>query len=128
MLQVFTSTIDYPGIHRLDVTRRSGMHAFAPSPGLIRAASRKIGGNMTWEQYVQAYTAEMRASFKANRADWDALLARKHVVLVCYCQEPRRCHRSILAGILGKCGARVFREISEWDETVEESIATIGNE
>jgi uncharacterized protein YeaO (DUF488 family) len=122
MLQVFTSTIDYPGTHRLNVTRKSGMLAFAPSPSLIRAASRKLGGNMTWEDYVLAYTEEMRASFRSNRSDWETLLGCKRVVLVCYCLDPRRCHRSILAGILGKCGAKVFGEISEWDETTEDAV------
>jgi hypothetical protein len=64
-----------------------------------------------WERYVPAYTAEMRESYRANRPAWDALLGRERAVLVCYCTDPARCHRALLAGILGKLGADVRGEV-----------------
>jgi len=56
------------------------------------------------------YTAEMRASYRERRLTWDALLAHAEVTLVCYCNDPAHCHRTLLAGILGKLGADVRGE------------------
>jgi hypothetical protein len=58
-----------------------------------------------WAVYQPAYRLEMRTSYKANRAAWDQLLARRRVVLVCYCTDEKRCHRRLLAGYLAKLGA-----------------------
>jgi hypothetical protein len=59
-----------------------------------------------WERYVVGYLAEMRASYRANRPAWDALLAREVVTLCCYCTDPEHCHRTLLArDILPKLGA-----------------------
>ena len=110
----------------LDVTRttanrehRAGLPSpgapFAPSWSILNPAlaARKAGAlELHWPVYVEAYRAEMRASYRANRAAWDAFLARDRATIVCMC--PRRepgagqhhtCHRAILASILVKCGA-----------------------
>ena len=65
---------------------------------------------MTWALYSAAYASEMRESYRTQRATWDALLARESVTLVCYCTDPARCHRTLLAGILAKLGATVVGE------------------
>lgn len=49
--------------------------------------------------------------FAADVRSPDPSLARSRVVLVCYCTDPTRCHRSLLAGILGKLGADVRGEL-----------------
>lgn len=67
--------------------------------------------NEAWAAYVPAYTNEMRASYRANRPSWEILLARRRVVLVCYCVDPARCHRTLLADILDKRGADVRGEL-----------------
>lgn len=64
-----------------------------------------------WAAYVHAYTDEMRASYRVRRSAWEKLLARPRVVLVCYCVDSARCHRTVLAGILGKLGADVRGEL-----------------
>ena len=67
-----------------------------------------------WNDYVLAYTDEMRDSYRRRRAAWDALLERPRVVAVCYCAvTPARpwCHRRVLAGILAKLGATDRGEI-----------------
>ena len=64
-----------------------------------------------WAVYVPAYVEEMRQSYRAHRDAWDALLARPRVVLCCYCVDPARCHRALLADILGKLGADVRGEL-----------------
>lgn len=64
-----------------------------------------------WEAYAPAYRAEMLESYRRRRAEWEALLARPRVVLVCFCTNPERCHRTLLAGFLGKLGADVRGEL-----------------
>lgn len=128
-LRVFTARLTYVGPDRLDITRagadayrkRTGLTwegaAFAPSweimLPLVRMRRELRGTGYlaheivapAWKLYVPAYTAEMRASYRRNRAAWDALLARDAVTLVCFCVDGTQCHRRILAEILAKCGA-----------------------
>ncbi len=134
-LLVHTARMAYAGVDRLDVTRagadayrkRTGSmwegEPFAPSwtilrpaldalrpvkdlsPVLFRAATAPW-----WEDYVHAYTHEMRQSYRRHPEAWSAILARKSITLLCYCADPERCHRTILAGILAKLGASVRGE------------------
>lgn len=77
---------------------------------LAEEAARIVGE--AWAVYEPAYLAEMRVSYRENRAAWDALLARRRVVLVCYCPTRERCHRGLLAGrILPAFGATDHGEI-----------------
>ena len=122
---VYTARVTYAGADRLDVTRKSAGPEglpFAPlwailSPmleawkrwraALTAFADRVIEEGDLWSAYVHAYRHEMRASYKAHRAAWDALLARERVTLVCYCTDPLRCHRTLLArSFLTALGAR----------------------
>ena len=70
---------------------------------MTRAAEHIV--RATWALYVEAYTAEMRESYRTQRPAWTALLARESVTLVCYCTDTARCHRTVLASILAKLGA-----------------------
>lgn len=118
-LAIYTARISYPGPDRLDVTRKTagpdGL-PFAPSwkilGPMLKARKRENGpaGALLWPEYVVDYTTEMRRSYREHRAAWDALLARAEVTLVCYCNDPAHCHRTLLAGILGKLGATVHGE------------------
>jgi uncharacterized protein YeaO (DUF488 family) len=96
----------------LNITRMTGVDAFAPSWAILRPALALLkSGRMDangWADYEVRYTAEMRESYRDNRAPWDALLACESVTLLCYCAiTPARpwCHRRTLAGILAKLGA-----------------------
>lgn len=62
-------------------------------------------------EYVPLYIEEMRRSYVTQRAPWDRFLARQRVVLVCYCTDAERCHRRILAEILGSLGAADCGEV-----------------
>jgi uncharacterized protein YeaO (DUF488 family) len=112
-LRVYTARISYRGTDRLDITRKSaGVDgiAFAPSGRILwpMIALRRSAPSMVdsvWPDYVASYTAEMRASYRDRRSEWDALLERDEVTLVCYCQDHTRCHRTVLAEILVKLGA-----------------------
>ena len=91
---------------------------------LRRAADARE--EQAWVDLEPKYLAEMRVSFgmqeghkdfgalerlavqhgvKPDRAAWRALLARRRVVLACFCTNPERCHRRLLARILARCGA-----------------------
>ncbi|MFA5053196.1 MAG: DUF488 family protein [Parcubacteria group bacterium] len=119
MLQVYTAIVGYPGGDRLDVSLKTGDRVFAPSRDMAREAK---AGLLDWDGYVKAYLQHMRLSYKSNRPIWDLVLASPRVVLCCYCADPLRCHRSILAGIFVKLGARSCGEITEWDDTIESPI------
>jgi len=111
MTKVYTARVTYAGPDRLDVTRMSagpeGL-AFAPSWSILRPMlQRRREDYVTeaeWLAYADAYTAEMRDSYRGQRARWDALLERDEVTLVCYCMDARHCHRTVLAEILTKLG------------------------
>jgi hypothetical protein len=72
-----------------------------------------------WERYRPAFVAEMRSSYRDDRAAWDALLARDRVVLCCFCKYAHRCHRFLLrTEILPKLGAVDGGEIDEWGDPI----------
>jgi hypothetical protein len=124
-LVVWTARISSRDPDRFDVTRAGAWrwgqrsvdrrerdapgHPFAPSIGLLGKAKR---GEIAFAAYAPLYLAEMRKSYREHRAAWDALLARPRVVLACYEVDPRECHRSLLATILGNLGADVRGERS----------------
>lgn len=103
----------------LDITRQGAQrlqNAGKPAPGapfaptwlLLNLAHR---GHIDWEEYRRRYTAEMRDSYRDLRPAWDALLAQPRAVLACVCVEADRCHRSVLADILGQLGATLGGEL-----------------
>lgn len=130
MTLVHTARVTYAGLDRLDITRKSGEAGlpFAPSWTILRPMLelRRAEGTMSvayaWPQYVADYTAEMRTSYREHRAAWDALLARDEVTLCCYCVDPQHCHRTVLAGILGKLGATVKGERERPDQWLREKL------
>jgi len=102
----------------LDVTRKSGGptgSAFAPSWRLLAPyLDKRRAGALTgadWAEYVERYTEEMRASYRAHPEAWAWLLSRPRIVLTCYCTDPERCHRRVLARILVRLGAEDGGEV-----------------
>lgn len=76
----------------------------------VRGAADRIE-DAAWAVYVLAYRAEMQESYRARRDVWAHMLAAPRRVLVCYCTDAARCHRTLLAGYLGKLGADVRGEL-----------------
>lgn len=117
-MNVWTSRIDMIGRDpdALDVTR-AGAKANPSGPGVPFAPSwdlllRGKRGELTPAAYGEAYTAEMRASWRRHGDAWRALLARERVVLCCYCADPAWCHRTVLArDVLSRCGATYCGEL-----------------
>lgn len=50
-----------------------------------------------WTTYVPLYLAEMDESERRHPDVWQRFRARERVVVVCYCADVMRCHRSLLA-------------------------------
>lgn len=114
--EVWTARVSSRDPDRFDITRGSGGaqgDPFAPSWAILRPAKRMLAEDTAagWAWYEPRYMAEMRTSYATNPADWATLLRRSRVVLVCYCTDSARCHRTLLAGILGKLGADVRGEV-----------------
>ena len=134
-LHVRTARIGAKGLtDALDITRKSATGdglAFAPSWSILRPAldARKTAQRLrevaagsevagwaqdeaamadaeAWAIYKLAFVVEMRQSYRAQRDAWDRLLALPSATLLCYCTDPKRCHRTLLgASILPKLGA-----------------------
>jgi hypothetical protein len=101
---VYTARIGYQGADALDVSRKSGNElglAFAPSWSILGPAlakRRDVGLSDTdWTAYVEAYTAEMRASYRDHGDRWNLVLLCAEVTVLCYCTDALRCHRTVLA-------------------------------
>jgi uncharacterized protein YeaO (DUF488 family) len=61
-----------------------------------------------WRKFVGRYRSEMNEA--ENRRVLQALAAlsrQTNFSVGCYCEDERRCHRSILRGILKKHGAKI---------------------
>ena len=132
MLNVWTAPLAYAGDDRLNVSRRNNSDqtglVFAPSETILSPmlALRGLHAGLrekevdrehlkaiwvnTWILYREAYTHEMRRSFREHKQVWMDLLARKAVTLCCFCPMPAYCHRTVLAKILGTMKARVCGE------------------
>lgn len=102
-LEVWTARISTKDPDRYDVSRKTGDGTFAPSWILLKAYLdiKRSGRDQTeeeWVNYCRRYLREMARSSKIN--DWSPLLTKSRVVLTCYCTDPSRCHRRVLAIIL----------------------------
>ena len=78
----------------------------SPSAELIRSAV--IDDDRGWRTFERRFTTELRQPDKARVLD--ALAALSHTAdfsVGCYCEEERRCHRSVLRRELEKRGARI---------------------
>lgn len=109
--------VGYTAWDGIDITRGSGTpfgQVFAPSRGLLNAANSAKnackGDEARLDEVFQWYRVyfldEMRASYRASRRTWDALLRRPEATILCYCGTVTRCHRTIIAAeILPRLGA-----------------------
>lgn len=114
MLSVYTARITYKGEDSLDISRKGNDPfgvIFAPTAALVYTyvQLRRVNKGLAsqkYEAYTRSYLAEMRQSYRDNRAQWDKLLSWPSVTLLCYCTAPLECHRNILgATILPTLGA-----------------------
>jgi len=109
MLKVYTGCIKNYTPYNFDVTRKSGHLVFAPTWEIINDYK---DGYITKEDYTRQYIAMLIESYENYREEWEELLQRDLVVLVCYCKHHISfCHRYILAKFLKVLGAEYLGEI-----------------
>ena len=79
----------------------------APSEALVEAA-RRASDDPAWRAFVRRYRAEMKRPEASRVLDLLAALSRGADFSVgCYCEDERRCHRSVLRRLLEERGAKV---------------------
>ena len=72
----------------------------APSDGLVKQG-QGAGDDRAWAAFVKKYRAEMKRPEPARLLALLAALSRQTDLSVgCYCENERRCHRSVLNDLL----------------------------
>jgi uncharacterized protein YeaO (DUF488 family) len=79
----------------------------APSAELVKSA-QGAESDADWRRFERAYRAEMKAPGRARELDLLATLSHTSDFAVgCYCEDERRCHRSVLRALLAERGAEI---------------------
>jgi uncharacterized protein YeaO (DUF488 family) len=79
----------------------------APSEALVKAALG-AADERAWRAFVRRYRAEMKRPEASRVLDLLAALSRgTNFSVGCYCEDERRCHRSVLRELLDEHGARL---------------------
>lgn len=121
-LQVWTARISCRDPDVLNITRKSGNQVYAPSWRLLgpALARRRENVQLTDEEWKRAYAApylrEMAQSSKLHHTIWSHLLKQRRVVLVCYCVNSKRCHRTLLGLFLQQRLGAEYRGELDTDE------------
>jgi uncharacterized protein YeaO (DUF488 family) len=77
----------------------------APSEALLRDA-RGAADERSWRSFARRYRAEMKRPEASRLLDLLAALSQGAAFSVgCYCEDERRCHRSLLRELLQERGA-----------------------
>ncbi|HEX2601907.1 MAG TPA: DUF488 family protein [Gemmatimonadaceae bacterium] len=83
----------------------------APSGDLVSWALSEPFTDKRWKKYEKAYRAQMRRPAAARLIALLAAMSRRaDLAIGCYCENPAKCHRSILADLLVGAGANLATE------------------
>jgi uncharacterized protein YeaO (DUF488 family) len=101
------------GVRKTDYGARDYYDAWlpelAPSAPLVSYALSKPWTDARWARYARRYRGEMRQPATRRLIGLLAALSRATDFSVgCYCEDERRCHRSLLRALLGEHGAQVL--------------------
>jgi uncharacterized protein YeaO (DUF488 family) len=100
------------GVRKEDYAKRDFFDVWlpevAPSRELVAFAQAKPWTDARWTAYAKKYLREMRRP-EAQRviALLAALGTQTNFSIGCYCENPYRCHRSLLGNLLREGGAKV---------------------
>lgn len=80
----------------------------APSADVVSWALSEPWTDARWRRYVQRYHKEMREPRARHLIELLAALSHQASFSVgCYCEDPARCHRSLLRELLAGAGASI---------------------
>ncbi len=99
------------GVPKKEYARRDYYDAWlpelSPSPPLVSMAL-KAGSERAWQVFVRRYRAEMKHPAASRLLDLLAALSHgSNFSVGCYCDDERRCHRSVLRALLLERGAAI---------------------
>jgi uncharacterized protein YeaO (DUF488 family) len=81
--------------------------ALSPSQDLVTFALHS-GDDRSWKTFERKYRAEMKQPDASRLLDVLAALSHQtNFSMGCYCEDERRCHRSILKKLLAERGAEL---------------------
>ena len=77
----------------------------SPSAGLVKQA-QAARSDAEWAAFSRQFKSEMKATDAAHALDLLAALSQhSDIAIGCYCEDPARCHCSVLAELLRARGA-----------------------
>ena len=83
----------------------------APSAEVVSWALSEPWTDARWRQYTRRYRTEMAAPHARHLIELLAVLSKQSNFSVgCYCEDERRCHRSLLREMLAEAGASLADE------------------
>jgi uncharacterized protein YeaO (DUF488 family) len=95
---------DYAELNYFDVW----LPEVSPSRALVSYARAKPWTDARWAAYAQRYLREMRRPEAIRLITLLAALSKKaNFSIGCYCENPSRCHRSLLGKLLREQGGKV---------------------
>jgi uncharacterized protein YeaO (DUF488 family) len=100
------------GVRKSDYAKRDfydvWLPELAPSQKWVRWALSEPWTDARWKKYVRNYRREMKAPAADRLLGLLAALSSSASLSVgCYCENQKRCHRSILRELLAEHGARL---------------------
>jgi uncharacterized protein YeaO (DUF488 family) len=101
------------GVNKQDYAKRNFFDVWlpevSPSRALVSYARAKPWTDARWAAYKRRYLAEMRhPAARRLIALLAALSKQTNLSIGCYCENPLRCHRSLLAALLRDQGGKVI--------------------
>jgi uncharacterized protein YeaO (DUF488 family) len=80
----------------------------SPSAELVALAQRSTADEKSWKTFERRYRAEMKRPGPSRLLDLLAALSHQtNFAVGCYCEDEKRCHRSILRKLLAERGAEM---------------------
>ncbi len=106
-------TVRHPprGVPKADFARRDFYDVWypnlAPSAAIV-TLWKKAGSDREWAAFERRYRREMAAPEARRTLELLAALSHRAGFSVgCYCEDERRCHRSVLRALLEELGAAI---------------------
>jgi uncharacterized protein YeaO (DUF488 family) len=101
------------GVPKTEFARQNWYDVWYPNLA-PSAETMKLGqqadSEAAWSAFARRYRAEMGEADASRSLDLLAALSHSaNFSLGCYCEDERRCHRSILRGLLEQRGASLLR-------------------
>ena len=124
-MEAWTAQYRYPGPHRLDITVKGQDpvgRLFAPRWDMVTTYKDSKRTDADKLVYIQQYHVLILDVIKKHPKEWEALLARKYLVLVCFCKAGEFCHRHLLLHYLREYGATCHGEITDFSRWNKQNI------